>query len=967
MKIFTLLFFLFPVLVLAQTGRDVSGAVQDTTGATIPGAVVKLFTGKDSLQTATDGNGGFLFRNVATSEFRITVQSIGYTPINRRFINDASLSSIKLPAIKMKTSSTLLNTVTVEGKGAVTVKEDTVEYRVKDFAVREGAPVEDVIKKLPGVDVDKDGNVTAQGKSVTKVRVNGKDFFGGDVKTATQNLPADVIESIQVVDDYGDQANLTGVKTGEPDKILNIVVRKDKNKGYFGQGTVGGGNDQIPTSKDGRYIGNVNANVFNNDQQISVIGNLNNTNANTFTFSGAGSGISNRGGGGGGNFGGGGGNGGGGGGRGNAIRNIGLSANSTTVPVNGLNDTKSIGLNYRDDYGKKVTVYGSYSFSDRITNTNTDELQINNTNQGTSRNTSNENENNDNLNHRFNFNLEWRPDTMNFIKFSPTFSYNKNISTSLSSQNNVAPIGTNIFTLNNINNTVSPTIFGNLLLNHKFNKKGRNVSLNLSGNLNKNTQDQTADYNYTQQAGRVNPSQNIDVNNRSSNFNADFSYLEPLGKKSFLELELEYNRNYTLNNRLTDTLTANGQFVYSNLLSNNFNYTFTTNRAGLNYRYIADKFNYTVGLGVQPSVLEGQSVTRNTSIRNTNFNYIPEVRFVYRFSRTQEFRFDYDGRSNQPSFNQLQPVADLSNAAFPVEGNPNLNPEFNNNLRMRYNRFDFKSGNLLLANVSFTQTQDKIVTNNINLPRIPTGRDSIYPGGSTLTRYLNTNGFYTANAFFLYSKPFAQRKYTISYNGFLTYNNNIGFINDLKNIGRNWAYTNGLKFRVNLVDIMDTELNGNYTVNRTNNSLNSPTIINTNVNTLNLGLAGKQYFFKDWTLGYDYTKTINNGYSSTITQNPNILNAYVERRFLKNNLATLRLSAFDLFKENVGITNIQNANQTTQSLTNRLSRYYLLTFTYRLQKFAGKNPMENQDGPGRMRFDRPGGGRPPSGGPPSFN
>ncbi|MBE7179381.1 MAG: hypothetical protein INR69_23460 [Mucilaginibacter polytrichastri] len=165
---------------------------------------------------------------------------------------------------------------------------------------------------------------------------------------------------------------------------------------------------------------------------------------------------------------------------------------------------------------------------------------------------------------------------------------------------------------------------------------------------------------------------------------------------------------------------------------------------------------------------------------------------------------------------------------------------------------------------------------------------------------------------------------------------------------------------------MDTELNGNYTVNRTNNTLNRPGIINTDVNTLNLGIAGKQFFFKDLTLGYDFTKTINRGYSSTITQNPNILNAYLEYRFLKAKAATIRFSGFDLFAQNIGITNYQDASSASFASTNRLSRYFLLSFTYRIQKFSGKNPMENQDGPGRgdrMRFGPPGGG-PPGGGPP---
>jgi hypothetical protein len=199
--------------------------------------------------------------------------------------------------------------------------------------VREGSPVEDLLKKLPGVSVDKDGNVTAHGKQVTKVRVNGKDYFNGDVQTATQNLPADIVENIQVIDDYGDQANLTGIKTGDPDKILNITIQKGKRTGKFGQGTVGVGNDD-------RYLARISANAFKEDEQVSLIGTVNNNNTNSFNL----------------------GAGGGGGGRGG--RGGGGAAGGGVSTANGITTNRSLGFNYRNEWGKKITVYGSYSYAE---------------------------------------------------------------------------------------------------------------------------------------------------------------------------------------------------------------------------------------------------------------------------------------------------------------------------------------------------------------------------------------------------------------------------------------------------------------------------------------------------------------------------------------------------------------------------------------------------------------------------
>ncbi|RYE28081.1 MAG: carboxypeptidase regulatory-like domain-containing protein [Sphingobacteriaceae bacterium] len=222
-----LLFFLFLLtagILRAQTVHQVRGIIQDTTGATLPGTSVRLVSATDTLATAANADGTFVFSNVKASEFRLTVSLIGFLTVNRRFIQDPKTASFNVGAIRLKVELNQLQGVTVVGVNPITIKEDTVDFKISAYKVREGAPVEDALRKMPGVDVDKDGNITAQGKAVQRVRVNGKDYFGGDVRTATQNLPADVIESAQIIDDYGDQANLTGIRTGEPDKIMQQLV-----------------------------------------------------------------------------------------------------------------------------------------------------------------------------------------------------------------------------------------------------------------------------------------------------------------------------------------------------------------------------------------------------------------------------------------------------------------------------------------------------------------------------------------------------------------------------------------------------------------------------------------------------------------------------------------------------------------------------------------------------------------------
>ncbi|MDB5134749.1 MAG: outer rane beta-barrel protein [Mucilaginibacter sp.] len=930
--------------VYAQTGRQVSGVVKDSTGITLPGSTIKLLMGKDSLSTATDANGRFNFPAVSVNQFSLVVMSVGYQPLKRRFILNNDTKPAELAPIILKSEAIALKGVTITDVNAMKLKEDTVEYNAAAYKVRDGAPVEDVIKKLPGVDVDKDGNITAQGKSISKVRLNGKDYMAGDVTSLTKNLPADLVQSIQVVDDYGDQANLTGIKTGDPQKVLNINIKPNKNYGYFGQATVGDGSDDIPQidgTKDGnRYVASGNVFTFNGNRQISVMGNLNNTNTNLFNFGG-----------------------GPGGGRAGGGGPPGFNSNS----ANGITTARSLGFNYRDSWGKKITVYGSYSFSDNTVNTISTSLQNNISLNDPSSISTSSHQTDDKINHRFNFNMEYKPDTVNYIKISPTFSYSGLHTLQNSSNNQAFAIDTTNYNLNLHSHSSAPNFGASILYNHRFNGHGRNFSVLVTGGSSTSDQYQNPIYDYIKGTPNAPLNQRITTDSRIDSVGTSFSYLEPLSKLSYLELNYAYHYSNTRADKTTDTLVKD-ETTYNryDLLSNNYTFQFITNRFGINYRFIQKKYNYTLGIAAQPSLLEGQSPVSAPTHVNT-FNFSPVARFIYNFSRSQSLSFNYSGASNTPTYSELQPVTDYSSALYPVQGNPNLNPEYNNIVNLRYNKFDFATGNVFFSNLNFTQTDNKIVSNTITFPR-NYGDKKL--AGTILTRYQNTDGYYSASAFYLYAKPWEKRKYTLLVNGNVAYNNNISFIGnvdsakfietDRKNIAKNLVVTQGLRFRVDITDIIDAEVNSSYSINHSVNSIPQPDV-NNNFRTIILGANGKNYVWKDWTLSYDYTKTIYEGYKGAT--NPNILTTYVERRFLKGNVGTLRLSAFDLFNQNTGFTSSQNSSYITQTNANRLGRYYLLTFTLRLQKFAGKSPAMGPGGPGGFRPGGGGPGGPPPGGP----
>ena len=901
-------FFLLSLISLtafSQSNYEVSGTVRDSSGLSVIAATVKLRSAKDSLFTRTNADGAFSFKGVKSGQFTLSITSLGFQSALRKYMYNEGEGNLALGVINLKNSSKQLNEVVISGTPTVTVKEDTLEFRAADYKLKDDAQVEDLLRKLPGVEVDKDGNVKAQGKAVTRVRVNGKDFFGGDVKTATQQLPANLIDKVQLIDDYGDQANFTGVKEGDPEKILNIQIRPDKNNGYFTQGRIGQGNE-------GRYQGNISANMFNKTQQISVQGNLNNTNTSLFNFNGGGGGARVQ-------------LGGGGGGGGARIQ---IGGGGGNAGGDGLTRVASVGLNYRDEWSKKLTSYGNYSYANRNNEVLRTTQQQNINTSGFLLNNQNSTSNTSSINHRFNWNLEYKIDSVNYLKVTPYFNLGQSNGTSASTFAFLQD-GTSLISSGNnggISSSETPNFGADALFNHRFGKRGRTASVNLSLSKNNTTQENDA-INQTTPVGvpiAVYQRQVVSNNNTNTTTRSGISYIEPLSRTE----SLEFNWNFSLadyqNGRTTlGTNTPGGVLAIVASQSNDYTYSFMTNRLGMNYRVTQKKYNYSLGLGVQPSLLSGTSVSNQTSYRRTALNIIPVLRYSYNFSKTKEFNASYNGRNNEPSFNQLQPVTDVSNPQFPVVGNPNLKAEFSHNINIRYNNFNFEKGDVWFTNFSVNLTENKIVSNSVFLP-----------GNKIETRYLNTNGFYSVNGFYTWSKPFAERKYTLSINGFANYSNNINFVDDQKNIGKNLIISQGASFQLNPAQWIELNPGVNYTANKNTYSISAQQ--NTKVSTWNLTFNGKAYIRKTWILGADFTKALNKGYTSGFAVNPFIMNTYLEKQFLKNKAASLRFQIFDVYNENTSISRSVTANSINDTRSNRLARYAMLTFSLKLQKFNGQ-------------------------------
>ena len=919
-------------------GTVIDSASKKPMDKAVIGLVIKSNPG-DTSYTFTDEKGVFKFDNVPSGNFSVTIHNLGYLPVAKFIPVTKPEKTIDIGQIIMVNRGKLLDEVVVQATPVI-IKEDTVEYNAASFKVKENAVVEDLLKKLPGITVDKDGNVTAQGKSVTRVKVNGKDFFGGDVKTATKELPANIVDKIQVIDDYGDQATVSGIKDGDPDKVINITIKKDKNKGFFGRATVGAGTQD-------RYQASFNGNYFNNNRQISLIANSNNTNSSLFNF-------------------------GGGGNRGaTSMMKTGMAAMSDMGGMGGMNSMmqgggmglfsssnsggissiNSFGTNFRDQWGKRVSVYGSYSYNHKNTsqlqNTNTQSFYVTNSYI----NDQDQNALTIGDSHRATFNLEYQVDSFNYFKVSPSYNYSGSNANSYTIFDYKRPDSTKTSDGSNKNLTRSnaPNLAATILYNHKFRKRGRNFSASITlGNSESNSTQDIANLNYQYVApfiGPFNTFQWLDQANTNHNNGVRFTYSEPLSKTRSLDLSYSHNLSYARNNKQTYNVDSTTQIkTYNNFLSNDYENNFYNNRMGLSLRTTTKKYNYTLGISLQPVDLKGRSITKDSAYNTiSRVNIFPIARAVYNFSRTKSLNFSYSGNATQPSFTQLQPVQDFSNPQSATAGNPDLKPAITNNLNFTFNNFNFTSGKVLFTNFTVSTIKNQIVNKSAKLGN----------NGSSISIPENVNGYYNLLGFYAFSRPYKNRKYVITLNGSANYNHNINLTDSVnrtgnnlvqnlaltKVIGNNWVLSQGVNFEFNYKEWLELGTGVTYSMNdvkyKNASGSGSSAFINSSSNAWTFSNNINIDITKTLILKYDLDYTINSGLASSVSRNLAIMNASLEKQLFKKKNGVLKLAAYDLFKQNSNISRSVSANYITDTRSNKLTRYFMATFTYRLQKFAG--------------------------------
>ncbi|MDP4262709.1 MAG: TonB-dependent receptor [Bacteroidota bacterium] len=949
-----LLFLVVLLLASAITvhAQSVKGKLVDLVdNKPLAGATLRLKMVKDTTRIfkgVTDSKGQFEFTDLTKDSFILQVSFVGYENYKQFVTLNDSLPDVDLGNVFVPKKTTELSGVTVVSKTPPTQqKGDTTQFNASQFKVNPDATTEDLIKKMPGITVDKDGTVTAQGDQVKKVTVDGRDFFGDDATAALRNLPSEIVDKIQVFDRLSDQAQFTGIDDGNSVKAINIVTKSGLKNGQFGRIYAGAGTDD-------RYSAGGNVSFFKGDRRISLVGNFNNVNQQNFASQDL-LGVTSSGGGGrgGGNFGGGRGGGGGGprGGGGNFGGGFGGTDNFTVGQQSGISTTNSAGLNFSDKWGKKVDVQGSYFFNgSNNVNDNTSKLQTIGTNLV--RNTSSLSESN-NYNNRINLRLDYRIDSFNSILINPSLNFQRNRSESQSFLYTLD--GTDSVNAQPGNSNTLKTGYNlrnNILYRHSFAKnRRRTFSVGFNQTFNKNNGDS---YVYsdsrTFENGIINDSlQNQYITNPTNGYTlgGNISYTEPLGQKSLLQFT--YQPSYSKNKADQETFNYNtiGK-QYSDFVpefSNKFENTTITHNGGITYRLGNTRDNqFSVGVNLQHTRLQSERTYPGVSSVDQAFtNLLPNLMWRKKISPRSTFNIFYRASTNFPSVTQLQDVVNSSNQLNLSMGNPGLKQSYSHFLTTRYTFTNTQKGQSLFANI-FLQAQQNYIANAIY---IATQGDSVIQQGNPdiklkkgaqLTKPVNLDGYKSLRSFFTFSQPVKFLKSNVNFNTGFSYSALPGFLNNASSITNNYIYNAGIVIASNISEYIDFNLSYNANFNVAKNSTQN----SQNYNYVNQS-AGIQFNLltkSGWFLQNDLNNQSNKGLGQGYDQNFWLWNAGIGKKFLKKKVAELKLSVFDLLKQNQSVVRTVLGNQIEDSQSKVLQQYFMLTFTYSLRNF-GKPPVNN--------------------------
>ncbi|HEY0654509.1 MAG TPA: TonB-dependent receptor family protein [Chryseosolibacter sp.] len=931
---------LLPVLLLAISvstfGQkfSIKGQLVDTLSNPLSSATVLLLNPKDSSLVnfvVGDVNGNFLLKNVSKGEHLLKVSFIGFRHFTKKITTPETAQVIELGKLKLIPVSNELEAIEIQAeKAPVVVKKDTIEFNASSFKTKQNAVVEDLLKKLPGVEVDNDGNITAQGEQVRNVTVDGKKFFGSDPKLATKNLPADAINKVQVFDKKSDQAAFSGIDDGSREKTINLELKEEKRHGAFGSVMAGVGTE-------GRYQGRASINKFNKSRQLSFLGMGNNVNEQGFSmedymnFTGGSQQMM-----------------GGGGG----VRFSISSDNSNGVPMNFGNRANGImsniagGANLNNQFTKNTELNGSYFFNyldhQRDQNTFRENFLPEGAATGARNNFNFDQQSvthNTNSNHRVNLTLDHRIDSANSLKLTSSFTYNETDAENRSTSRNLFPDNTLQSEMQrlSISSGTNTVLNSTLLWRHRFAKKGRTLSTNIQFNYGENLRDGFLDaltQNYFPRAFDTLFRQTSSQATLNSTYGAGVSYTEPLGGRKYLEANYSFRQNLNDVERIVNDISGDAP-VYDEKLSNAYNSNYQYHRAGVNFRMNRSKYNFTLGASVQQTYLKGLLELRNIPIERDFQRLLPTVRFNYDFSTSKHLNFDYETSVQEPSIQELQPVVDNTDPQNIYEGNPNLQPAYAQSWRLNFNTF-----NPMNFMSFFTFVDVDYVTNAITNSR------SIDEQFISTTKPVNVDNNMSVAGNATVSFPINKLKSRISVGGNIRNRRSINVLEDIASTINQQSAGGSFRYSYRYKEIFDLSLSARLERQLSDYEFQNDQIFVNN----NYSAESNLTFLKNYQLSSSFEflqyENRNNNYSQSIP----LLNLSVSRFLLKNKTGELKLAINNMLDKALGVTQMANINYIERQTTNSLGRIFMVSFTYSINKQL--NPMGMRRGGQMMRIIR---------------
>ncbi len=972
----TVLALVLPMTMIAED-YIISGVVVDSKDKTaLPLVTVRLMKADSSFITGvnTSETGAFNVNAKKAGKYILKFSSIGYNSIYKDVTLTKAAPKVKLDNIAMASNDILMQAATVKTRLAkLEMRNDTFIYNVAAYRVPEGATLEALIDKLPGAVVDDDGGITINGKSVSEIRVDGKDFFKGDTKVAMKNMPVSLINRVKAYDMQSDYTQQTGIDDGNEKTVLDLEMKKKLKSAWSSNTDLAYGNHD-------RYSGNLFANRFTDVSRLSFYGSMNNVGDRRFR----------------------------GGGPGFRRGNNGLTAN------------KSFGLDYYWNNGKKEREAGYFQIGGnaRFNYSNTDALSR--SNSETFLNIGSSSSFNNDASHSFSrrtgvnveLNLRWNPDSMTSVYVRPDFRHSNTKSNSdrksatfnsdpydltgnpldsmfmSNGSMNVAPNLSSIAV--NRNNRISKSSgkendyevdFG---ITRRLNNAGRSISLDgsLEYGKSQNRSYSISDIYYFQRTANreVYSNQYSTSPSKNWNYSARVSYSEPLMKRLFLQTSYNYSYRYSDSDRSLyqlDSLQGWGlgnthafgmlpQGDSLNMALNVENSRYATykdyiHRINVGLRYVDDNVNLSAGVRLQPqnTKLDYKKNQLDTVVTRNVFNISPDVRLRWNMDKFSRLELRYRGSSSQPSMTDLLDVTDNSDPLYITKGNPGLKPSWTNTFNLHYNTYIQAHQQSFAGDMSFRQVSNSISNAVTYDPQ----------SGVRTTRPENINGNWSADGWFMFNTSLGRdNMFFLGTDVNARYSHSVGFIStgnsdSEKNLMKTLALGDRLRFSYR-TDFLEAGLNGSINYEHSRSNLQTLS----NLDTYTFAYGGNLQINTTWnmTISTDMAMNSRRGFNDhSMNTNELVWNAQVSQSFLAGNAATLSLQLFDILHQQSNISRSINAQMRRDSWSNGVNSYFMVHFLYKLNIFGGGAGKIRQGGgnngrdnnrrsgsPGRMGGDR---------------